>query len=80
MFLNRLAARNKILSDRSGYSAESGLGGTTVAGRSIELTPNTIDNPDDFDNQVLTAARGDARRERDSWTTSAISTKRVSPT
>ena len=45
VFLNQLAARNKILSDRSGYSLEADLGGTTIAGSSIELTPPTIDNP-----------------------------------
>ena len=54
VFLNRLAAANKILSDRSGYSAESDLGGTTVAGHHIELTPDVIDNPGDVNNQILT--------------------------
>jgi hypothetical protein len=54
VFLNRLATRNKILSDRSGYSAESDLGGSTISGRSIELTPSVIDNPGDLGNQILT--------------------------
>lgn len=54
VFLNRLASANRILSDRSGYSEESGLGGSTISGRSIELTPQTIDNPGDLGNQILT--------------------------
>lgn len=42
--MNILHGRNRIVSDRSGYSGEVGLGGLTNANR-IMLSPRAIDNP-----------------------------------
>lgn len=52
--LNDLAARDRILTDRSGYSAEVGLGGTTMFQHSIELEPQTVDDPGHLGSQILT--------------------------
>jgi hypothetical protein len=43
--MNQLKATNHIVTDRSGYNAEVGLGGLT-SDKQISLSPETIDNPD----------------------------------
>jgi hypothetical protein len=47
LWMNILAARNRILTDRSGYNVEVQLGGLTGFQQQIALSPDTIDNPDD---------------------------------
>ena len=49
--MNALLASDKIVSDRSGYSAEVGLGGLSNAAQ-ISVMPQTIDNPSDKDSVV----------------------------
>jgi hypothetical protein len=44
-WMNNLHAADKIVSDRSGYSREVGLGGLTSFQRQIAVSPGTIDNP-----------------------------------
>lgn len=43
----RLQRRNKIVTDRSGYSTEVDLGGLTGFHEQIALSPDNIDSPDD---------------------------------
>jgi hypothetical protein len=44
-WMNNLHTANHIVTDRSGYNAEVGLGGLTGFQRQISLSPGTIDNP-----------------------------------
>jgi hypothetical protein len=46
-WMNNLHAGNKIITDRSGYATEVGLGGLTGFQRRIFLNSNVIDNPND---------------------------------
>jgi hypothetical protein len=49
--LNQLHALGRIVTDRSGYNAEAGIGGAANTGQ-ISLEPNTIDNPNDHESVV----------------------------
>lgn len=49
--LNQLRAANRIVTDRSGYSAEVGLGGLSNSAQ-ISVDPSTIDNPADNESVV----------------------------
>jgi hypothetical protein len=51
-WMRRLDAREKIVTDRSGYSGEVDLGGLTSFHTQIALSPETIDNPDDKESIV----------------------------
>jgi hypothetical protein len=50
--MNHLHTNNRIVTDRSGYNAEVGLGGLTNANQ-IALSPSAIDNPAVDENVVL---------------------------
>lgn len=52
IWLNTLHTNNRIVSDRSGYSAEVNLGGLTGYHSQIALSPHTIDNPADNESVV----------------------------
>jgi hypothetical protein len=49
--MNSLKAANKIVTDRSGYAAEVGLGGLSNSAQ-ISVAPSTIDNPTDKESIV----------------------------
>ncbi len=51
-WMQRLERRRHIVTDRSGYSDEVGLGGLTGFRSQIALSPSTIDNPDDAESIV----------------------------
>jgi hypothetical protein len=46
-WMNDLFKTDHVVTDRSGYSKEVGLGGLTGFQRQIALSPGTIDNPDE---------------------------------
>jgi hypothetical protein len=50
--MNALHATNKIVTDRSGYSGEVGLGGLSNSTQ-ISVEPSVIDNPTDVESVVL---------------------------
>jgi hypothetical protein len=50
--MNYLHTNNRIVTDRSGYNTEAGLGGLTNANQ-IALSPNALDNPAVDENVVL---------------------------
>jgi hypothetical protein len=51
-WMNNLHAANRIVTDRSGYNAEVGLGGLTGFQRQISLSPRYIDSPADAESII----------------------------
>jgi hypothetical protein len=52
LWMQRLERRDKIVTDRSGYSEEVALGGLTGFHDQIALSPDVIDNPDDAESII----------------------------
>ena len=52
VWMNELFRLNRVVTDRSGYNVEAGLGGLTGFQEQISVSPETIDNPDDNESVV----------------------------
>jgi Domain of unknown function (DUF4157) len=51
-FMNTLAATDHVVTDRSGYNDEVGLGGLTAPLTQISLQPSCFDQPDDLESII----------------------------